>query len=175
MEKYVEISGAIIVQVTRLESGLHIRGLDYRHRQDRDATLPFLLMEGVVHSDKVFKSFSFQRKPAGQHWFSFPYLSDNRHVKVDKGDHAQKFRLMLDIPVRDEMPFVDFIPCGNLIREVDGKRYIVFMIHTNAIVQPTEHDRVFSTIKGMDFLHNEPGLYHLIDDAIEKHGIKTTQ
>jgi hypothetical protein len=164
----MEISGAIIVQVTRLESGLHIAGLDYRQNiHDRDATEPFLLLEGVTNADAVFKSFSFRRKPAGQHWFSYSHLLKQHHIKVDD---AHKFRLLLEIPIREELPFVDFIPCGKLMRE-NGKVYIVFVLHTNASVQPTDHERMFFTHKGLDFLQSEPGLHTLVVDALEKNGI----
>jgi hypothetical protein len=164
----MEISGAIIVQVTRLSGELQILGLDYRENiHDRDSTLPFLQLEGVTDTANVLKSFSFRRKPAGQHWFSYSHLLQDKQVKKDK---AHRMRLLLQIPIREELPFVDLLPAGNLVR--DGKRYIVFCLHTNASMQPTENERMFFTHKPLEFLQSEPGLYELVTAAVETYGIE---
>lgn len=165
----MEISGAIIVQVTRLSGELQVLGLDYRQNiHDRDSTMPFLLLEGVTDTENVLKSFSFRRKPAGQHWFSYSHLLQDKHVKKDKTHRA---RLLLQIPIREELPFIDLMPAGSHVH--NGKLYIVFCLHTNASLQPTDHERMFFTHKPMEFLRTEAGMYELITSAIETHGIES--
>jgi hypothetical protein len=154
-----------IVQVKRNSHGeISIGGListtKFAH------TDPCLTLVGMKRAEQVLESLAFRRpERRPDHWYGYTHLLDASHIKQDD---AHRYRLLLEIPIYQEPPYVDLLPCG-MYGTSDG-HFTVYILHTNARVQVKDTGEEFDGDFFMSWLQEEnEHLHKLVLQGILKY------
>lgn len=160
----MEIKGAIIVHLQTLRDSICIKGTEPRDETEAFSKRGelFLNLPGVTSRRDVVRNFKFRRVPGPELFYSHASLLCNAHLKPDE---EHDYRLLVEIPIRSDLPFIDLLDLG----VYDNK--IVYGLWTNMLVQLSDkHDRMFFRSHGLDELREAfPVLGQMVDDGIIKY------
>jgi len=154
-----------IVQIKRNAQGdISVGGV--QNPKDHMDLSSCLTLRGRLPHGEVLKKLAFRREERNKdHWFGYTHLLDASHIKQD---NAHRYRLLLEIPIKDEPPYVDLLPCG-VYGTHDGE-FLIYILHTNAMVQVKETGYEFTGSYMMQMLEQEnEHLHRMVLKGIKKY------
>lgn len=163
----METKGAIIVYLTRFQDAICVKTTEPRGEKDiisKNRELFFTIPEANSRSE-VVRRFRFRRIPGPEHFYSYKSLLCNAHLKPDE---EHDYRMLVEIPIKNELPFVDLLELGTIAGNT------VYALWSNMAVQidPDFSDRMFFSIENLDVLHeSNPQLGVLVEEGILKYRI----
>lgn len=161
----METKGAIIVYLTSFQDAICVKCTEPRDEKEivsKNREL-FLTIPGVSSRSEVVRRFLFRRIPGPEHFYSHASLLCNAHLKPDE---EHDYRLLVEIPIKQDLPFIDLLELG----ELSGHK--VYALWSNMSVQtdPKQTGRMFFSVQNLDLLRESfPELGQMVDDGIIKY------
>jgi len=155
----------IIVQVIRTEAGVMIGGVIDPNGPPEVAA--YMVLDKTRNHKSVLDRLAFRRAERRKdQWFSSTHLLDASHLKLD-GSYG--YSLLLEIPIKDGLPFVDILPCG-IVGKSDRREYRVYLMHTDTCVQDKKTLKEFAGAYPLEMLRSQdPEIYHSVIRGIRKY------